>query len=117
MHQQLDNLDKAKQAFQAWRASRPKKERIPGHLWDMVATLRDEYPDPMISRVLGLSHKQMNMNLETTETVTFVEAVSSNKQSTQSCDIELKRSCSAVLKITSLPISVVNDLIPSFLGQ
>ena len=116
MYQQPDNLDKVKEAFEQWWATRFKQDQIPQHLWQMVDNLRGEYPEHMISRLMGLSHKQMNTNLNSTETVTFVEAVSTVKKSQPSCDIELKRSFGAVLKISSLPISVINDLIPRFLG-
>ena len=123
-----DQLDIVKQAFQEWRDSRPKIGKIPLYLLEMVKPLMDEYPISMVSRSLGLSHSQLKQNV-IEQSVSFVEAVScttrdieihqsavDNNQN-QKCDIELMRPCGSVLKISSLPISVITTLIPSFIGS
>ena len=61
--------------------------------------------------------------------VSFFEAVSKTtninvkktlmdkEQQENTCDIELKRLCGSVLKINAQPISVVTNLITSFVGS
>ncbi len=125
MHSSTDSLDKVKQAFNEWRQQRPKRCPIPAYLWDMVKPLLDEYPKYMVSRALGLSSSQIKDNVINPK-ITFVEAVDSKvvnsapdgiKVTESCCDVELKRPCGSVLKIYSLPISVINDLIPNFVGS
>lgn len=125
MHSSTDSLDKVKQAFDEWRQQRRKRCPIPGYLWEMVRPLLDEYPKHMVSRVLGLNSTQIKNNALNPK-ITFVEAVPAKIESSASdntkvaescCDIELKRPCGSVLKISSLPISVINSLIPSFVGS
>lgn len=117
MHQQIHSLEEVKQAFQQWRNTRPKQERIPGYLWELVGSIRSQYSDKAISSTLGVTYQQIKSNLSTEEEmISFVEAVSSDKKKQSCCDIELKRSCGAVIKISSLPISVVSELIPRFLS-
>ena len=106
MQQQSDSIDEVKQAFTQWREQRPKRCPIPDYLWDMVKTLLDEYPRSMITRVLGISSSQLRSRFSRSQ-VTFVEAVTSNRQlpldsqptltTEQCCDIELKRPCGSVL--------------------
>ena len=127
MQQELDPLDKVKQEFSEWRELRPKQSPIPGYLWDMVSPLLDEYPRAMITRVLGISSSQIRNRLLDNK-VTFVEALPDTPETQptdtpsandleRSCDIELRQPCGSVLKITALPISMVSNLIPSFIGQ
>ena len=123
-----DQLDLVKQAFQEWRDSRPKMSKIPIYLWEMVKPLMDEYPISMVSRSLGLSYSQLKQNV-IEQSVSFVEAVSyttseievhkptDDNSQEQKCDIELKRPCGSVLKITALPVAVLTTLIPSFIGS
>lgn len=127
MNNELDSLDKVKQAFSEWRELRPKQSPIPDYLWDMVQPLLDEYPRAMITRVLGISSSQIK-NRFLGNKVTFVEAISNNLEAQptdtqgedvqqRSCDIELRHHCGSVLKINALPISILSNLIPSFIGQ
>ena len=123
-----EQLDLAKQAFQEWRDNRPKMSKIPIYLWEMVKPLMDEYPISIVSRSLGLSYSQLKQNV-IEESVSFVEAVScktsdievhqpiDDTNQEQKCDIELKRPCGSVLKITALPIALITTLIPSFVGS
>jgi len=123
-----EKLDLVRQAFQEWRDSRPKMSKIPIYLWEMVKPLMDEYPISMVSRSLGLSYSQLKQNV-IEESVSFVEAVSyttseievhqptDDNSQEQTCDIEFKRPCGSVLKITALPIAVITTLIPSFWGS
>ena len=88
----------------------------------------DEYPISMVSRSLGLSHSQLRQNV-IEQSVSFVEAVSCSTSDIEiqqptdeifeeyKCDIELKHPCGSVLKINSLPISVITKLIPSFVDH
>ena len=126
MHQEPDSLDKVKQEFTEWRAQRPRMGKIPTRLWDLVLPLLDDYPRSMISRVLGISASQIRNNVDS-DKVTFVEAANSQQQSQpkpsraagseQCCEVELKRPCGSTLMISSLPISVLATLIPSFVGN
>jgi hypothetical protein len=130
MFGQEDALDKTKQAFSEWRKNRTSQGPIPQYLWDMVPPLLNNYPKSMIRRALCLSSAQLT-KVTSQQKVDFVEAVSIDEAKTFSsdimncssesldtvCDIELKRACGAVLKINSLPISIVTVLIPSFLGE
>ena len=100
-----DQLDNVKQAFDDWRTSRPKMEKIPSYLWGLVKPLIDEFPIAMISRVLGLSYAQLKQNAME-PSVQFVEAITpSNHDTPESkpsdntchCDIELQRPCNLVV--------------------
>ena len=124
--QNQDAIDKVEAAFSEWRSSRVKQRKIPAYLWDMVKSLLDEYPVSMISRTLGINLTQIKNNISQ-EKLTFVEAIPSSQpdrgffDSTvlpeHNCDIELKHSSGAVLKINALPLSVISTLIPSFLDK
>jgi len=127
MFSNQDQLDTVKQAFDEWRTSRPKVGKIPPYLWEMVKPLMEDYPIAMVSRALGLSYSQLRQNA-VAQQVNFVEVRTPSAHSEQAplmespedvhlCDIELKRPCGSVLKISSLPISVVTTLIPSFVGN
>jgi hypothetical protein len=130
MQKPEDALDKTQQAFYEWRKNRTSQGPIPQYLWDMVPPLLANYPKPMIRRALSLSSAQLT-KVAGNQQVDFVEAVSIDETKTSSsdimnyssepteavCDVELKRTCGAVLKINSLPISIVTVLIPSFLGD
>lgn len=130
MFNQEDALDKTQQAFYEWRKNRTCKGPIPQYLWDLVPPLLANYPKSMIRRALSLSSAQLT-KVAGNQQIDFVEAVTTDKAKPSSpdimkcspesleavCDIELKRTCGAVLKINSLPISIVTVLIPSFLGE
>jgi hypothetical protein len=53
---------------------------------------------------------------DTTSEIEVHKPIDDNSQE-QKCDIELKRPCGSVLKITALPIAVLTTLIPSFVGS
>ena len=126
MNSNQTQLDTVKQAFDEWRTNRPKMEKVPLYLWEMVKPLMNEYPIALVSRALGLNYAQLKENTMD-NTVNFVEAmttsseteptlVAESKENNHRCDIELKCPCGSVLKINGLPISVVTSLIPSFVS-
>ena len=126
MNSNQTQLDTVKQAFDDWRTNRPKVEKIPLYLWEMVKPLMNDYPIAMVSRALGLNYAQLKENTMD-NTVSFVEAMTTfseteqasvveSKENNHRCDIELKRPCGSLLKINGLPISVVTSLIPSFVN-
>ncbi len=126
MNSNQTQLDTVKQAFDEWRTNRPKMEKIPLYLWEMVKPLMNEYPIAMVSRALGLNYAQLKENTMEQQ-INFVEAMTTasdteqapaieSKEINHRCDIELKRPCGSVLKVNGLPISVVTSLIPSFVN-
>jgi len=131
MHQEPDKLTHVKQAFNEWRQIRPKQGKIPTKIWALVKPLINKYPISIICRTLKVSSTQIKNNVTKkniiNEDIIFVEAIKpacnqkqTNNISTnfeQTCDIELQRPCGSMLKISSLPVSVVSNLIPSFLGE
>ena len=131
MHQEPYKLDHVKQAFNEWRQIRPKQGKIPTELWALVKPLINEYPISMICRTLKINSTQIKNHVTKkniiNEGTIFVETITpgcnqkqTNNISTnfeQTCDIELQRPCGSMLKISSLPVSVASNLIPSFLGE
>jgi len=126
MNSNQTQLDTVRLAFDEWRTNRPKMEKIPPYLWEMVKPLMNEYPIAMVSRALGLNYAQLKENTMEQQ-INFVEAMTTSGDTEQApavepkeinhrCDIELKRPCGIVLKINGLPISVVTSLIPSFVN-
>ena len=43
MNSNQTQLDIVKQAFDEWRTNRPKMEKTPPYLWEMVKPLMNEY--------------------------------------------------------------------------
>lgn len=128
MQQILLSLDDVKAHFEHWRSIRTRqRERIPQYLWDEVKTLIDRYSLTEITSALRINTAQIKDNLKIKTTINFSEVKIDNLNPFQSsfmsvsekgdtCSIELHRSNGVILKITALPISVVQNIISQFMG-
>lgn len=124
-------LHEVKSHFEHWRATRTKKrEKIPDYLWDKVKALIGQYSLLEITQALRINTGQMKDNLRSSfisTKINFVEAKSesisplSNKSfmsfpdNKLTCSIELHRTNGVVLKINSLPVITLQNVISQFL--
>ena len=53
------DLDRTRAAFETWRASQPRRRRIPEHLWHEALTLLERYSISRVAHVLRLDPKQL----------------------------------------------------------
>ena len=53
------DLDRTRAAFDTWRASQPRRRRIPEHLWHEALTLLERYSISRVAHVLRLDPKQL----------------------------------------------------------
>lgn len=53
------DLAQTRAAFDAWRANRPGRRRIPEHLWQMAIALLNEHSLSRVAHELRLSTKQL----------------------------------------------------------
>ncbi len=53
------DLDRTRAAFETWRASQPRRRRIPEHLWLQALSLLDRYSISRVARELRLDPKQL----------------------------------------------------------
>jgi len=116
--------------FKEWRASRPKKRKIPDHLWDKVLKLLDYYPTGKVVAALRLSGSQVAMRrkqakkppkvLPLTSPVDFVELntqsiIPGNTSMTSvGSKLELKRPDGAVLILERLSEQMMLQLLNQF---
>jgi len=122
--QNSKEMEAAIQAFKAWRSSREKMCRIPGHLWKIATKLSPQYPISTICRNLGLNwgalkkkidhlslSTHVNHAVKPQKQPSFVELKLNNQEQTPSlllnqptsphCAIELTRPDGTVMKIFS----------------
>ena len=124
--QNSKEIEAAIQAFKAWRSSREKMCRIPGHLWKVAAKLSPQYPISTICRNLGLNwgalkkkidHLSLSLSAHANHAVksqkqpSFVELKLNSQEQAPSlllnqsapphCAIELTRPDGTVMKIFS----------------
>jgi hypothetical protein len=122
--QNSKEMEAAIQAFKAWRSSREKMCRIPGHLWKIATKLSPQYPISTICRNLGLNWGALKKKIDHLSLSThanhavkpqkqpsFVELKLNNQEQTPSlllnqptsphCAIELTRPDGTVMKIFS----------------
>jgi len=57
------NLETVAKQFEAWRAGRQKRDRIPQHLWQAAAQLCKNYPTTHVCRCLHLSFADLKKHL------------------------------------------------------
>lgn len=128
MQEQITQLESVKQSFDHWRSTRTKQSKIPLHLWQQVDSLLDTHPLGTITRTLGINKTQIKENLSHQPKVNFVEVpaptqpallneVVSIGPEKQTCSIELTRPCGSILKVSELPVAMVSQLIPEFIGR
>ena len=55
----VDDLARARAAFDSWRAGRSGAGRIPEHLWALAETLVDHHSPQAVARELGLNPARM----------------------------------------------------------
>jgi hypothetical protein len=60
----LDELARARAAFDAWRAGRAGGGRIPDHLWTLAESLLDHHSPQTVARELGLNPGRLRARLE-----------------------------------------------------
>jgi hypothetical protein len=124
--QNSKEMEAAIQAFKAWRSSREKMCRIPGHLWKIATKLSPQYPISTICRNLGLNWGALKKKIDHLSLSThanhavkapkqpsFVELKLNNQERNQPpslllnqstsphCAIELTRPDGTVMKIFS----------------
>ena len=128
MQKNPPSLEEAKSHFDHWRATRTKREKIPGYLWDKVKPLIGFYSLTAITTALRINTNQMKDNLDIDTTINFVEvntdaALSPPSQSqrpsishVQTCSIELHRPNGSILKISALPTASLPAIINQFIG-
>jgi len=127
MQQNLLSLDDVKAHFEHWRATRTKlRERIPQYLWDEVKTLIGRYSLTEITSVLRINTSQIKDNLKINTKINFAEARIDTLNSLQhppitfldieqTCSIELHRTNGVILKISSLPMISIQQIISQFM--
>lgn len=129
MNQNQTSLDDVKSHFEHWRATRIKKrERIPEHLWDMVKTLIGQYSLSDITTALRINTSQIKDNIKIVSKINFVETQNESPEllltkrpimpftdSEQVCSVELHRANGVVLKISSMPVVSLQNIITQFM--
>lgn len=58
------SLDKVKERFEYWRATRPKRERIPAALWEAAVRLTRDYAISRVAKTLRLSYTDLKRHVE-----------------------------------------------------
>jgi hypothetical protein len=56
-------LESVTKQFEAWRANRQKRDRIPLHLWQAAAQLCKDHPTTLVCRCLRLSFTDLKKHL------------------------------------------------------
>ena len=59
MHATNDDLTRTHQAFEAWRANRRGRSRIPPELWEKAVSLLDRHPITRVARELHLDPAEL----------------------------------------------------------
>jgi hypothetical protein len=53
------DLERTRTTFETWRASQPRRRRIPEHLWHEALTLLERYSISRVAHVLRLDPEQL----------------------------------------------------------
>jgi hypothetical protein len=121
--EQQQDLQSVCEAFEQWRSTRMKKERIPESLWEAAVELSASYSAFRIAKTLRLDFKQLKYRIKERSCRSvpcgFVEVKASPLFSTASCIVEIRSPCGFELKIqadTALQ-SQLPDLISSFMSR
>lgn len=128
MNQDQTSLDEVKSHFEHWRATRIKKrERIPEQLWDMVKTLIGQYSLSDITTALKINTGRIKDNLKVVSKINFVETRNESPElltsrsmmpfieNEQVYSVELHRANGVVLKISSMPVVSLQNIITQFM--
>jgi hypothetical protein len=118
-------LDEVKSHFDHWRATRPKRAKIPSYLWDKVKSLIGHYSLTIITKTLSINTNQIKDNLTLSTEMNFVEAsvlptlvnppTASLANNTQTYSIEFHRANGGILKISALPATSLATIIAQFM--
>ena len=60
----VDDLARARAAFDSWRAGRSGAGRIPDHLWTLAESMLDHHSPQTVARELGLNPARLRARLE-----------------------------------------------------
>lgn len=125
MNKAVDKLESVKAAFAHWRETRPRRGKIPDHLWSQVKELLGFYSLTKICSTLKVSHMQIKENIsEVSNEFQFVEvgspAVSADMSSdfcghNNCCSIELCRASGDKLTIHSLSPVHLSHIVTEFM--
>lgn len=121
--EQQQDLQSVCEAFEQWRHTRPKKERIPESLWEAAVDLSASYSAFRIAKVLRLDFKQLKYRIKerTCRSVPsgFVEVKVPPLFTAASCIVEIRSPSGFELKIrTDATLQAqLSDLISSFMSR
>jgi len=122
-------LNDVKNHFDQWRATRPKRCKIPDTLWREVKTLAGRYSLKQITQELGINTYQISHGLNQKANITFVEVQQKpiipaidppspfyvKTETHNTCSIEIHRTRGGSLKISELPVASLPILINQFM--
>ena len=114
-------LESVKAAFEHWRRTRAKQGKIPDELWLQVKALLGQYPLTTICNSLKISHLQIKEKLEKeTCEPQFIEVanplpIEVAEAGKEHCSIELNRPSGESLKIHTLPMTMIPQIISDFM--
>ena len=121
MNNDHNALESVKAAFEHWRHTRIKQGKIPDELWMQVKSLLGQYSLTTICNSLKISHLQIKDKLaKETGEPQFIEVANPlpfevagfNKEF---CSIELNRPSGESLKIHTLPLTMIPQIISDFM--
>lgn len=109
--------------FEHWRATRKKRERIPGTLWKLVAPLMNQYGHNEIAIALRVNHDQLKkyalplLSHKQPKSTAFVEyPLPVATSSSGNCVLEFACQNGSMVKISGLLAAEVQPLISLLMG-
>lgn len=121
MNNDHNTLESVKAAFEHWRHTRAKQGKIPDELWMQVKALLGQYSLTTICNNLKISHLQIKDKLakevgepqfvEVANPLPF-EVAGVNKEH---CSIKLNRPSGDSLKIDTMPLTMIPQIISDFM--
>jgi hypothetical protein len=121
--EQQQHLQSVCEAFEQWRRTRQKKERIPESLWEAAVDLSASYSAFRIAKTLRLDFKRLKYRIHKhscrSVPCEFVEVKASPLFTAASCIVEIRSPSGFELKIqTDATLqSQLPDLISSFVSR
>ena len=101
--EQQQHLQSVHEAFEQWRRTRQKKDRIPESLWEAAVDLSASYSTFRIAKTLRLDFKQLKYRIKERSCRSapsgFVEVKAPLLFPTASCIVEIRSPCGFELKI------------------